>query len=80
MTGAILKDEDENCLEMPASRDTEAGLAEASGRRKGLVIDRGDARVNALERRVVADSCLEKILKQADMSQRTEGSKEGNEI
>lgn len=54
----MFKEEDENCLDMPVSRDTDAGLEEGLGRRVVFARDFWDARFKVVDRRETADNCL----------------------
>jgi len=56
----MFKEEDENCLDMPARRDvdTDAGLEEGLGRSVVFAKDFGDARFTPAERKETADNCL----------------------
>jgi len=63
----MVEEDEENCLDRPASRDTDAGNEEGSGRRGSIVTVRLGARFRAQERRDIAD-CLRYLREQTDMS------------
>ena len=73
----MVEEDEENCLDRPASLETDVGDAEESERRGSIEMDRFGARFRVRERREVAD-CLRNLLGETDMSlNRERGGKEG---
>ena len=73
----MVDEEEENCLDRPASLATDAGDEEGSERKGSTVADLAGARFKVRERKETTD-CLRNLLGETDMSlSRMKGGKAG---